>query len=99
MLRQQGSKSEIISSILRSTRNPAGAKVSQIQYETYISYNQLKDFLTMMIQNQLIVYFKEEKIFKITEHGMHVLKLYDEMDKLLDYNRVFSRSNNDAKAM
>ena len=40
----------------------------------------------MMIQNELIVYIKEEKTFKITEYGMHVLKLYDEMDKLFVYN-------------
>ena len=31
----------------------------------------------------LIVYIKEEKTFKITEYGMHALKLYGEMDKLL----------------
>ena len=55
-------------------------------YETYIPYNQLKEYLTMMIQNKLIVYIKEEKIFKITEYGIHALKLYDEMDKLLVYN-------------
>jgi predicted transcriptional regulator len=55
-------------------------------YETYIPYNQLKEYLTMMIQNNLIMYIKEEKIFKITEYGIHALKLYDEMDKLLVYN-------------
>jgi hypothetical protein len=42
----------------------------------------------MMVQNKLIIYVKEEKIFKITEYGIHVLKVYDEMDKLLVYNPV-----------
>ena len=77
------SRTEMISSILRSTSCRTGAKISQIQYETYISYNQLKAYLTMMIQTNLIVYIKEEKTFKITEYGMHALKLYGEMDKLL----------------
>jgi predicted transcriptional regulator len=40
----------------------------------------------MMLKNELIVYVKEEKTFKITEYGIHVLELYDEMDKLLVYN-------------
>ncbi len=40
----------------------------------------------MMIQNELIVYIKDEKTFIITEYGMHVLKLYDEMNELLIYN-------------
>jgi hypothetical protein len=39
-----------------------------------------------MVQNGLIVYIKEEKRFKITEYGMNVVKLCDEMDKLLVYN-------------
>ena len=55
-------------------------------YKTFIPYNQLKDYLTIMIQKELIVYNREEKTFKITEYGMHILKLYDEMGKLLVYN-------------
>ena len=77
------SRTEMISSILRSTYCRTGVKISQIQYETYISYSQLKEYLAMMIQNKLIVYVKEEKTFKITEYGIHALKLYGEMDKLL----------------
>ena len=83
---RQRSKTEIITSILRSTRNRTGMKISQILYETYIPYNQLKEYLTMMVQNELIIYVKEEKIFKITEYGIHLLELYGEMDKLLIYN-------------
>jgi len=83
---QQRSKTEIISSILRSTHNRTGTKISHIMYETYTPYNHLKEYLAMMIQNKLIVYIKEEKTFKITDYGLHVLKLYDEMDKLLVYN-------------
>ena len=88
MQRRQRSKTEIISSILRSTHNHTGTKISQILYETYIPYNQLKEYLTMMVQNKLIIYVKEEKIFKITEYGIQALKLYGEMDKLLVYNPI-----------
>ena len=87
MLRiRQRSKTELISSILRSTHNRTGTKISQILYETYIPYNQLKEYLTMLVQNKLIIYVKEEKIFKITEYGIQAPKLYGEMDKLLVYN-------------
>jgi predicted transcriptional regulator len=67
-------------------------------YETYLPYNLLKEYLAMMIQNKLIVYVKEDKTFKITEYGMHALKLYDEMDKLLVYNPTKQSLNRDAKA-
>jgi predicted transcriptional regulator len=55
-------------------------------YETCIPHNQLKEYLAIMIQNGLIVYIKEEKTFRITDYGTHILKLYDEMNKLLVYN-------------
>ena len=92
MQRQQRSKSEKVSDILRSIRNCTGARISHIMYETCIPHNQLKEYLAMMIQSELIVYIKEEKTFKITEYGMHVLELYDEMDRLLVYN--LARLNN-----
>jgi predicted transcriptional regulator len=66
-------------------------------FETYIPYNKLKEYLTMMVQNQLIAYSKEEKVFKITEYGMHVLELYGELGKLLDYNQLNTRLNNTVK--
>ena len=80
MQRQQRSKSENILDILRSIRNCPGTRISQIMYETCIPYNQLKEYLAMMIQNKLITYTKEEKTFKITDYRLHVLKLYDEME-------------------
>ena len=42
---RQRSKTEIISSILRSTGNCTGTRISQIMYETYIPHNQLKEYL------------------------------------------------------
>jgi predicted transcriptional regulator len=80
------SESEKISDVLRSIRNYPGTRITQIMFETCIPHNQLKGYLALTIQNGLIVYTKEEKTFKITEYGMHIIKLYDEMDKLLVYN-------------
>jgi predicted transcriptional regulator len=64
MQRRPRQRSEIISSILRSTVNRMGTRISQIMYETYIPYNKLKEYLAMMIQNELIIYSKEEKTFR-----------------------------------
>ena len=86
MQRQLRSESEKISDILRSIRNCAGTRITQIMYETCIPHNQLKEYLAIMIQNGLIVYVREEKIFAITDYGMNVLKIYNEMNKLLVYN-------------
>jgi predicted transcriptional regulator len=86
MQRQQRSKSEKMSDILRSIRNCPSTRITQIMYETCIPHNQLKEYLTIMIQNRLIAYVKEKKIFRITDYGMNFLELHNEMDKLLLYN-------------
>ena len=77
------SKFEIISSILNSTRGYTGATITQIQYETYVSYKQLKDYLTFLIQQRLIEFVREEKMFRITETGINALNMFDEIDKLI----------------
>jgi predicted transcriptional regulator len=49
------SKIELILSILRSADNRMGTKKPQIMYEAFIPHNRLKEYLAMMIQNELIV--------------------------------------------
>ena len=77
------SKLEVISSILKSTQTYRGATMSQIQYEVYISYKQLKDYLLLLIQHKLIEFAREEKMFRITDIGISALNKFDEMDELL----------------
>jgi predicted transcriptional regulator len=93
MQRQLRSESEKISDILRSIRNRTGTRITQIMYETCIPHNQLKEYLAIMIQNELIVYIKEEKTFRITDYGMSVFKLYNEMGQLLVDNPTRLNNN------
>ena len=76
---RQRSKTEIISSILRSIGNRTGAKISLIMYETYIPCNQLK---RVFDYNGLI---RTNYIYQ--RYGMHVVK-HEEMDKLLICNQT-----------
>jgi predicted transcriptional regulator len=57
--------------------------MAQIQYETYVSYKKLKAYLTLLIQQKLIEFVREEKMFRITESGIKALNIFDEIDKLL----------------
>jgi predicted transcriptional regulator len=77
------SRTEILSSILKSTQCYTGATTAQIQYETYVSYKKLKGYLTLLIQQKLIEFVREEKMFRITESGIKALNIFDEIDKLL----------------
>ena len=74
------SKAEILSS---TTQIYTGTTMAQIQYEIYVSYKQLKDYLTLLVQYKLIEFVREDKIFRITVSGINALNIYGEMDKLL----------------
>ena len=75
------SRSEIMSSILQVT-NGNRARVTEIQYKTYLSYNILKEYLVHLLENDLVEYIEGERTFKTTPRGMHFLQVYSKMDEL-----------------
>ena len=52
-------------------------------YNAYLSYNQLREYLVMMMENELIECIDGNKIFKTTEKGLNLLKIHNEMAELL----------------
>lgn len=75
------SRSEIISSILQVT-NGNSARVTQIQYKTYLSYNILKEYLVNLLENDLLEYIEGERTFRTTPKGMRFLQVSSSMDDL-----------------
>ena len=80
--RSNRSNHEIVSDILMAI-DADGATIYEMQFKTCISYQHLKKHLTYLVQNELIVYRKEEKKFRITQRGFHTLDTYIKMDELL----------------
>ena len=76
------SRSEIISAILEVT-NGNRARITEIQFKTYLSYNILKQYLVHLLQNNLIEYLEGERSFKTTPKGMQALQMYNKMEELL----------------
>jgi predicted transcriptional regulator len=74
------SKSEIILSILKVT-DGNGARKTEILYKAYLSCALLKEYLSMLVQSDLI-YTDREKTFRLTPKGMHALEVYNKMDDL-----------------
>ena len=68
------SRSEIISAILEVT-NGNRARITEIQFKTYLSYNILKQYLVHLLQNDLIEYLEGERSFKTTPKGMQALQI------------------------
>jgi predicted transcriptional regulator len=52
-------------------------------YKAYLSYNQLREYLSILIENNLIEYLDGTNKFKTTEKGLNLLKMHNEMAELL----------------
>ena len=52
-------------------------------YISFLSYNQLKDYLSAMIENNLLEYLEGTRTFKTTEKGLNFLKTHNQIGELL----------------
>ena len=75
------SRTEIVSNILDAANG--GATKTKIMYIAFLSYNQLKDYLSILMENNLLEYLEGTKTFKTTEKGLNLLKMHSEMAELL----------------
>ena len=79
------SRTEIIYDILQTTRNCGdGAIKTKIMLNANLSHRQLKEYLTILIDNGLLQYDTNIQIFKITERGLSVLRLCDRIGGLVE---------------
>ena len=53
-----------------------------------ITYNQLKNYLSIMIENNLIEYSDGTHTFRTTEKGLNLLKIHNEMAELLQTTTI-----------
>jgi predicted transcriptional regulator len=52
-------------------------------YKAFLSYAQLKEYLSVLIENNLIEYLEGTQTYKTTEKGLNLLKMHNEMAELL----------------
>ena len=63
--------------------NGEGETKTKIMYFAFLSYNQLNEYLSILIENNLLEYLDGTRTFKTTEKGLHFLKMHNEIKKLL----------------
>jgi predicted transcriptional regulator len=75
------SRTEIVGNILDAANG--GATKTKIMYKAFLSYGQLKEYLSVLIENNLIEYREGTRKFKTTEKGLNFLKMHNEIGELL----------------
>ena len=56
---------------------------TKIMYFAFLSYNQLKEYLSVLVENNLIEYLDGANKYKTTEKGLFFLKMHNELEELL----------------
>ena len=75
------SRTEIVRDILDSTNG--GATKTKIMYTAFISYIQVHEYLSILIENNLLEYIDGTNKFKTTDKGLFFHKIHKEIGKLL----------------
>ena len=75
------SRTKIIGNILDAANGRATK--TKIMYSAFLSYAQLKEYLSLLTGNNLIAYLDETQTFKTTEKGLNYLKMHNEIGELL----------------
>ena len=76
------SRTEIVAMILDAA-NGGGETKTKIMYIAFLSYSQLNEYLSILIENNLIEYRDGTQTYKTTEKGLNYLKMHNEISKLL----------------
>ena len=76
------SRIEIISQILETANGGITSKI-KIMYKANLSYAQLKDYLMILSDKDLIGYNLDTRTFKTTEKGLRFLEIYSKLDDVM----------------
>ncbi len=76
------SRIDIVSDILE-VANGGSATKTKIMYKAYLSFAQMKEYLTVLTENNLLNYDAYTHTFKTTEKGLRFLEAYHQMDDMI----------------
>jgi predicted transcriptional regulator len=76
------SRTDITSQILE-TASHGGVTKTRIMYNAYLSYAQLKEYISVLLENGLVEYTAEDKLFRTTSKGMQFLKTYSQIGDMM----------------
>jgi predicted transcriptional regulator len=80
------SRTEIVAMILEAANG--GATKTNIMYKAFLSYTQLREYLSILIENHLLEYHGDNKILRSTEKGLKFLKMHHEIGELLQTTTI-----------
>jgi predicted transcriptional regulator len=62
--------------------NGGGATKTKLMYSAFISFNQLKEYLSLLVENGLLQYEEGTHTYKTTEKGIRFLQMRNKIDEV-----------------
>ncbi len=78
------SRTDIIAMILRVTTT--GTTKTRIMYGAYLSYAQVKEYLSFLLEKNLISHEEGTGLYKLTPNGMKLLQTYEGISDMISVN-------------
>jgi predicted transcriptional regulator len=75
------SRTDIVATILDAANG--GSTKTRIMYKAYLSYAQLKEYLSVLTENGLLDYEEGELKYKTTEKGIRFMRTYDQIGHMV----------------
>jgi predicted transcriptional regulator len=75
------SRTEIVGMILETANS--GASNAKIMYNAFLSFDQLKEYLTLLMENDLLEYEIGKQSYRTTKKGTRLLGIYHQIDELV----------------
>jgi predicted transcriptional regulator len=76
-----------MSKILETANGDDHATKTKLMYKAFLSYAQLKEFLTFLTESGLLTYDAETETFKTTKKGLMFLRTYSQMNELMNVSK------------
>jgi predicted transcriptional regulator len=75
------SRTDIVHLILEAANGGAATK-SKIMYKAFLSFGQLKEYLMVLIENDLLEYEDGQNTYRTTSKGLRLLQIFNNMEEL-----------------
>ncbi|MGA9155125.1 MAG: winged helix-turn-helix domain-containing protein [Candidatus Nitrosopolaris sp.] len=81
------SRSEIVG-LLLDAANGGGATKTKLMYKAYLSFNQLREYLSLLVENGLIEYEEGMRTYRTTGKGIRLLQIQNTMDEIAPIHNI-----------
>ena len=75
------SRTEIVGMILEAANG--GASSTKVMYKAFLSFDQLKEYLTLLMESDLLEYEIGKQSYRTTKKGTRLLRIYHQIDELV----------------